>query len=133
MKDSLLNRCGEHWWTCYALVGLRVAVGDWGMVRYQIRLMATVRRVGDDRKFAAIHVSESGNGQRSDPLSFETRMDQEEKPHTISWREVGYIMNHLVPGGVISRISADRYPIAIANDQFVRMMGYSDFAGYAKA
>ena len=131
VKESIQNHVGPGLWVCCSLIGLRVSNQDWGVARYLIRLMVTIHRHQERWQLAAVHVSEATEYKQShDSLLFTTQTEPHSQPHVIDQRQIGRVMDQLIPGGVVNRLNADGYPLAIANLQYIRMLGYTDFESY---
>lgn len=132
--ETVYTDFGSHIWNCFAKIGLRVVAGDWGIIRYVVRITITLMKTEAQWKICCIHCSESTDAYaKKSPFSFKTDLQglpQEKTP--LSQHQIGDVMNYLVPGGVISRLAISGYPIAIANKQFLKMMGYAEFKDFIR-
>lgn len=132
VHDAVNTDFGNHVWNCFSKISLRVMAGNWGIVRYVVRLTITIIKINGEWKICCIHCSESTEayGKKS-PFLFSTdikKLPSETAP--LSQHQVGNVLNQLMPGGIISRIAVKNYPVAIANKQFLKIAGYSDIKHY---
>ena len=118
-------------WSCYSQIALRVRQGDWGLVRYVILLTATVARREEGWKIVSAHVSEVNNyGENQSSYVGEEAGSHTDTGHDFTGCDVDAIIDHMIPGGVISRVRQDGYPIESVNSQFLNMCGYSSLEDF---
>lgn len=134
VEDLKLICCGEHLWNCYALIELKIITGNWGVVRYAIRMVTTMQKMHDQWSFLAIHVSEAAQyTQNLNPVNWTGDQGGDNLLNKITPDHIHEIFNHMIPGGVISRSPEDGFPITIINTLYVQMLGYVSPQEYKEA
>ena len=127
VKDYIQIPSGNHFWTCYAEIEIIIRREDWGKVDYDLRLTATVHKENGKFVFDLIHTSEA-NGYTNNYCILDSRCSEEGKINgAFLVDEQRRILNHLVPGGVVSNYIDEGYPISFANEQFLRITDFDDF------
>lgn len=132
-SDEVQRRCGENLWICTSTIGLRVTSGNWGIVRYVLRLMATIQSTESGMQIVALYISEASMENAMRNVVFSSNPQNPPVQEPVTRNQVRQIINYLIPGGVVSRKTTEGYPISAANYQYLKMCGYAAYEEYAEA
>ena len=131
VSEYFAQECATGVYTIFAKIGVKVNTEGWNKVKYQIRLSLTVLKVGASYKISLAHYSEvAGLNDIYIPSIDRVNYQDSEKEAQI---ELGRMISQLVPGGIVSCFVEEGFPISIANEQFVQILGYHSFDEYYRA
>nr|WP_297177316.1 diguanylate cyclase [uncultured Agathobaculum sp.] len=131
IEDYYQKERGENCWHILCSMEMSIDMPDGGQVRYHARVTAGLHRTGTRFWLDTVHASEASKYQQEGeffPLQYVSRSDEQLS------RENRYELLELIgkamPGGIVGGYHEPGFPLYLANDRLVEMMGYQSLEDY---
>lgn len=131
IEDYYQKEQGENCWHIVCSMEMFIAMPDGGELRYHTRVTAGLHRTGTRFWLDTVHASEASKYQQEGeffPLQYVSRSAGQLS------RENRYDLLDLVgkamPGGIVGGYYEPGFPLYLANDRLVGMLGYQSLEDY---
>ena len=122
---------GNNCWHIVCSVEMIVDLPDGAQVRYHTRVTAGLHRTGTHFWLDTIHISEASKYQEEGeffPLQYVSRgVEQLSRQNR---QELLQLFEQAMPGGIIGGYREAGFPLYLANDRLLEMMGYQSLEEY---
>lgn len=121
----------ENCWDCFCNLEMQVAAPNGVQALYYLRVTAGLHRENGTLIIDTLHASESSNYQEEGeylPVKFIS-----EGPRSINretQHELLEIINQIMPGGIMGGYVADGFPLYVANDRLLQMLGHESYQAF---
>ncbi len=133
IDDFFQRTRGENGWDCYCKLRVNVTTYDGIQVLYSMRLTVGMHIENDKYIIDILHASEASQKQEDGeyfPMKFISQgLNQINKQ---TGQELMNIMTQLMPGGIVGGYMEEGFPLFVANEKMLSMMGYDSYEEFDK-
>ena len=124
------KECTPGCWDCFCIMELHLTTPDGTQMLCRMRLTAALHREGDDYLIDVLHASEGSLHQDTGeflPLKFVSAQQSGAQISHEPQQELLEIVGQMMPGGIVGSYDTDGFPVYVANERMLDMMGYNTY------
>lgn len=133
INDYKEQQRGERYWDCILNMTVQMETDESMKIRFPMRVSIGLHLEKNKYLIDVMHASEASVHQgQGDFFPFKLMSEVRNGVNEETRMDLLKIIEQLIPGGVVGGYMENGFPLYAANDQFLKMAGYSSFEEFEK-